>query len=150
MKHLNPYAPPQSQDLREAPYARFVRCSYAAIITGALFAVFIALATQSLLYGCAAVCASMTLHFLLAALIAWLTETLSWPKRDDAEPETMEHHKVSMPEPRHQSRYCTATAAGYALPQILGFIVCLLGTLLFIPVVYFIFITVMGMEEPRW
>lgn len=144
MKHLNPYAPPQSQDLSAAPYTRFVRCSHAATLCGVACAILITLATHSLLYGCAVVCASLMLHFFLAALIAWLTETLGWPER-----EAMDHRKMVMPEPRqaHTDRFSNA---GYALPQILGFIAGLLVTLLFIPSVYAILVAVMGMQEPRW
>lgn len=39
---------------------------------------------------------------------------------------------------------------GYALPQILGFIACLMATLLTVPALYFIVITVLGAQEPRW
>ncbi|MFZ2279285.1 MAG: hypothetical protein WAW39_15945 [Prosthecobacter sp.] len=145
MKHLNPYAPPQSQDLREAPYARFVRLSYAATVLGALCAVLITLATHSLLYGCAVVCASLMLHFLLAALIAWLTETLAW-----SEPEAMDHHKVSMPEPRHQSRHRTTTAAGFTIAQVMWGITAILGAHALLVLLHFIAFAVFGASEPRW
>lgn len=145
MKRLNPYTPPAAaHQPREAYYARFVSCGYSATIAGACFVLLVLWATRSGIWCAAAAFLSLELHFLQAGIIAWLTETLGWPER-----EAMDHRKMVMPQPRHPviNRYSNA---GYALPQILGFIAGLLVTVLFIPSVYAIFVAVMGMQEPHW
>lgn len=143
MKHLNPYAPPQSQDLREAPYARFVSCGYSATIAGACFVLLILLATRSGLWTAAAAFLSLELHFLQAGIIAWLTETLSWSEREAP----MDHRKLTMPEPRKQSRQYTATAAGFTCAQVLF---CILGAHALLLLLHFIAFAVFGAQEPRW
>lgn len=147
MKNLNPYAPPAAaHESREAPYARFVSCGYLATIAGACFVLVILAATRSGLWTAAAAFLSLELHFLQAGIIAWLTQTLSWPERDAP----MDHRKMSMPEPRKQSRHCSATAAGHTLPQVLGAVAIVAGAVLTVPTLYFILITIMGAQEPRW
>jgi hypothetical protein len=93
----------------------------------------------------------LTLHTLAMAIV-WQIELL----HQQAEDAALDHHKVAMPEPRHETgdRFAAPhprfSTSGYALPQILGFIACLLGTLLTIPALYFIVVTVLGAQEPRW
>ena len=102
--------------------------------------------THSGLLAAACSLAFLTLFSALAAACCYIVARLS-PPQDEA---CMDHHKVCMPEPRRQSRNCTTTAAGYALPQILGFMALVAGAVLFVPCLYAIFITVMGAQEPRW
>lgn len=147
MKRLNPYAvhtPANAQ--HSAPYARFVSCGYSATLAGACFALAVLAATHSACWMAAAVFLSLELNYLQAGIIAWLTETMSW--RDDSAP--MDHHKVAMPEPRHQSRHRTATAAGFTIPQVLYGIAMIIGAHALFAACVFIIHTVFGMAEPRW
>jgi hypothetical protein len=145
MNNLNPYAAPAAaNEPREAPYARFVSCGYSATIAGACFVLLIMVATRSGLWTAAAAFLSLELHFLQAGIIAWLTQTLIW-----SEPGTMEHRKVSMPEPRHQSRYRTSTA-GYTRDQVLFCLTGILGAHVILVILYGILYGLFGAAEPKW
>jgi len=145
MKRLNPYAaPPSAHDLREAPYARFVSCGYLATIAGACFVLLVLWATRSGLWCAAAAFLSLELHFLQAGIIAWLTETLSWPER-----EAMDHRKMAMPQPRHPvvNHYSNA---GFTIAQVMWCISAIIGAHALLIVLHFIAFAVFGMDQPRW
>lgn len=145
MNPLNPYAAPAAaHESREAPYARFVSCGYSATIAGACFVLLILAATRSGLWAAAAAFLSLELHFLQAGIIAWLTQTLSW-----SEPGTMDLRKVSMPEPRHQSRYRTSTA-GFICHPVMFFITGIVGAHAALAIGYAITCAVFGFQEPSW
>lgn len=130
-----------------SPYLRHAQTfGNIATSTSAAAGLCIGIHTHSFLLAAACSLAFLAIFSALAAACCYLVARLS-PPQDEA---MIDHHKVSMPEPRHQNRYCTSTAAGYALPQVLGFIAGLLLTLLFVPALYVIFTAVMGMQEPRW
>lgn len=126
----------------------------AALVTNIVTAVLVYAGSKNTWLALAAHQLGLMLGMLHCSMLMYFEEKQK--KAEAAEAEALDHTTVVMPEPRHETgdRFAAPhsrfTAAGYALPQILGFIVCLLGTLLTIPVIYFIFITVMGAQEPRW
>lgn len=72
---MNPYAPPAAATrVIRPPFLRFRAFSYAATACGLSSAVIIGLATESALWGAAALLASLMFHFFQASTIAWLTE----------------------------------------------------------------------------
>lgn len=118
-----------------------------AMLTSCASGICVAYATNSPLLTAACSLAFISVQYSISAAACWIVARLSPPPEEAA---CMDHYKVCMPEPRRQSRNCTTTAAGYALPQILGFMALVAGAVLFVPCLYAIFITVMGAQEPRW
>ena len=77
----NPYAPPQAAArVQRAPFSRHTLCCCGALLAGTACAVLVGLASHSVLYGAATVCASLTLHLLKESVVAWITETITLTK----------------------------------------------------------------------
>lgn len=133
------------------PYLRHAQAfGNIATSTSAAAGCCIGIHTQSGLLAAACSLAFLTLFSALAAACCYLVARLS-PPQDEA---GMDHHKVTMPEPRHETgdRYMPRSRcdAGHTMPELLTGMAIVAGAVLTVPALYFILITVMGAQEPRW
>lgn len=107
--------------------------------------------TESLWLALAVTFICLTLHTIAMAIV-WQIEVL----KQQAEAADLDHHKVTMPEPRHETgdRFAAPhprfSTSGHTVPQMLGAVAIVTGAVLTVPALYFILITVMGAQEPRW
>lgn len=118
---------------------------------GALSAVLTYAGTHNVWLALAVSFISLMMHTLHVATVWQIAEL----QQDAEEAFRLDHHKVVMPEPRHEhgDRFTPSprfTTSGYTLPQVLWACACFTGVLLFIPACYAIAVIVMGAQEPRW
>lgn len=135
------------------PYLRHAQTfGNIAMLTSAAAGCCIGIHTHSGLLAAACSLAFLTLFSAQAAACCYIVARLS-PPQDEA---IMDHHKVAMPEPRHETgdRFAGSsqrfTTSGYCLTELLAAMALLTGVLLFIPLIAFIVTAVFGAQEPRW
>lgn len=144
--NINPYTPPQCS---LSPSTRMLVAHSNFGLVAALLScssgVCVAYATNDMLIAAACSLAFLALQASITSAACYIVARLA--PQDDA---PMDHRKVAMPEPRHQSRSCTATAAGFALPQVLWCISAIIGAHALLLLLHFIAFAVFGAAEPKW